>query len=136
MNATKLSIFQKIYKLRTVALFEDTELRSSNFPYTKPLAGYTYDTVEITAIEVVKTPGTGQQMIKINGDSNYLFPVVDPSTPINTTSEWYSDEADIQNLVVGFNKMERERAIAMIEELGRKVKTLETLTERSLHAKK
>ena len=75
MDIKTLSIFKKIYKIQQVKLFEDSEIRKPEFPFTNPMIGYTYKTVEITSIEVVNT-ATGK-MIKINGDNEYLFPVLD-----------------------------------------------------------
>lgn len=134
MDIKKLSIFQKIYKVQQVNLFDDKEIRNPEFPYAKPMVGYTYKTIEITSIEAVNTV-TGK-MIKINGDNEFLFPVVNNNNDIKPNEDWFDDETDVNNLVTAFNKMETERIKEMIEELSRKAKTLTDLTDRTIHVKK
>ena len=134
MDIKTLSIFKKIYKIQQVKLFEDSEIRKPEFPFTNPMIGYTYKTVEITSIEVVNT-ATGK-MIKINGDNEYLFPVLDSGSDIKPNKDWLDNETDANNMVIAFNKFEEERTMAMIEELTRKVKVLQDLTDRSIHVKK
>lgn len=134
MNVKTLSIFEKIYKVQQVDLFDDKEIKNPEFPYVKPMVGYTYKTIEVTSIEAVNS--VNGKMIKINGDNEYLFPVINTNNDIKLNENWFNNETDVNNLVTAFNKLEEERMNAMIAELQRKVKVLNDLTERSIHVKK
>lgn len=134
MDVKKLSILQSIYKLQRVDLFEASEVKSTDFAFNRNISGYTYKTIEVVLMEVVNT-ATGK-MIKINGNNEYLFPVVNNSTAVKTNEDWFDNEEDANNFVIAVNKMEAERVKNMITELNSKLKVLDDLTDRSIHVKK